>query len=476
MEIPFYETTGVLWPAYLLLAIATSIHAVLFKRNYRSVVLWVALIWFSPLLGAFFYSIFGVNRISRRAKYLKNIVEDEPPRGSPLCEDEDLVGIPDHLLRMVNFGSRVNPQPLVPGNSVELYNGGEEAYPKMLEGIEQAKRTIILSSYIFNKDEIGIEFVKRLKAANDRGVDIRVLIDATGSKYSFPTIFGELRKAKITHAKFLPIQFPWLFTSINMRNHRKILVIDGEVGFTGGMNISDKKIKSREAENYHKDIHFKFEGPLVRQFTQAFAEDWYFTKKEKLGKKWYPQLQPRGELLGRGIVDGPDGYFEKIQLTLLGILSQAKHSIKIITPYFLPDATLKSAINIAVYRGVRVEIILPEKNNISLVKWASYPDIRQLIREGAEVYESPPPFDHTKMIIVDEMWSLIGSTNLDPRSIRLNFEFNVECYDRDLATKLDDIFEEKKRGSHKITMEMMDRLSIFIRVRNGLARVLSPIL
>jgi cardiolipin synthase len=476
MDIPFYETTGVLWPVYLLLVLGTSIHAVLYKSNYRSVVLWIALIWFSPLLGAIFYSIFGVNRITKTAKSLKNIPKDHRPHPSPVCDENHLVEVPDHLIRMVNFGSRVNPHPLVPGNRVAVYNGGDEAYPEMLDSIHKANSTIILSSYIFNRDQIGLKFVDALSEAKKRGVEIRVLVDATGSKYSFPTIFGSLKKAGIIYAKFLPLKFPFLLTTTNMRNHRKILVIDGKVGFTGGMNISDKKLKKISEASFHKDIHFKFEGPIVNQFTQAFSEDWFFSVKEKLGQKWFPKLTPKGEILGRSIIDGPDAYFEKIQLTLLGILSQAKHTIKIVTPYFLPDATLKSAIKVAVYRGVRVQIILPGVNNIPLVKWASYPDLRQLIREGVEIFESDPPFDHTKLIVVDDMWSLVGSTNLDPRSLRLNFEFNVECYDKELAINLDDIFEDKKRSSKKLTLNYIDSLSVFHKIRNGLSRILSPIL
>lgn len=476
MDIPFYETTGVLWPVYLLLAIGTSLHAVLYKRNYRSVVLWVALIWFSPVIGALLYSIFGINRVSKKAKDLKNISDDLPPHPSPVCDENHLVDVPDHLIRMVNFGSRVNPYPLVPGNKVSVLNGGDEAYPEMLSAINSAQSTIILSSYIFNKGQVGLKFVEALAMAKGRGVDIRVLIDATGSKYSFPTIFGSLKKAGITYAKFLPLRFPWLLTSTNMRNHRKILVVDGKIGFTGGMNISDKKLKDVSSVSYHKDIHFLFEGPIVGQFTHVFSEDWLFTTKEKLGEKWSPKLSPKGETLGRGIMDGPDAYFEKIQLTLLGILSQARFTIKIVTPYFLPDATLKSAIKVALYRGVRIQIVLPEKNNIPLVKWASYTDLRELIREGADIYESPPPFDHTKLIVVDEMWSLVGSTNLDPRSLRLNFEFNVECYDKDLAFNLDQIFEEKKKEAKKLSLDYIDSLPVLYKIRNGLSRVLSPIL
>ena len=205
--------------------------------------------------------------------------------------------------------------------------------------------------------------------------------------------------------------------------------------------------------------------------------DWGFMTKEYFeGSKWFPKLESHGEILARGILDGPDEYFERIQMTLLGALSQAKKSIRIQTPYFLPDATLKSALNVANLRGVKVEILLPEKNNIPLVKWASIPILHHLIKEGNHVYLSEPPFDHSKLLIIDSKWVLIGSTNWDPRSLRLNFEFNVECFDQTLASKLEEIFDKKMKTSKKLLLEDITNRNLFYKIRDGLARMFTPVL
>lgn len=460
-----------------LFALGTSLHALLCKRDSRSAVLWVALIWFSPIFGGIFYILFGINRISRAARLLKKTKDPEPRFFDVDTDDEILKFVDDSLQGLVKFGNKVNQNALERGNHVECYDGGDAAFPAMLKTIDSAKHSVTLSSYIFNHDITGKLFLGHLEAAIKRGIEVRVLVDATGSKYSFPTIFRQLKKRNIPCASFLPIQFPWLFSYINLRNHRKILVVDGRIGFTGGLNISDKRTKKGEGVPYQKDLHFKFEGPVVRQFQEAFQMDWGFMTKEYFeGSKWFPKLESHGEILARGILDGPDEYFERIQMTLLGALSQAKKSIRIQTPYFLPDATLKSALNVANLRGVKVEILLPEKNNIPLVKWASIPILHHLIKEGNHVYLSEPPFDHSKLLIIDSKWVLIGSTNWDPRSLRLNFEFNVECFDQTLASKLEEIFDKKMKTSKKLLLEDITNRNLFYKIRDGLARMFTPVL
>ncbi len=231
-------------------------------------------------------------------------------------------------------------------------------------------------------------------------------------------------------ALFLPRWLPRVTPYANLRNHRKILVVDGRCGFTGGMNIREGHYPEVRPRHPIQDLHFRVEGPVVAHLQEAFAEDWVFCSGELLqGERWFPPLEPAGVSPVRGIADGPDEDFEKLRLTLLGALACARSSVLIVTPYFLPDAGLITALNVTALRGVAVDIVLPERNNLRLVQWASTALLWQVLEQGCWVWLSPPPFDHSKLMVVDGTWALVGSANWDPRSLRLNFEFNLECYD-----------------------------------------------
>ncbi len=225
------------------------------------------------------------------------------------------------------------------------------------------------------------------------------------------------------------------------------------------------------------DHHFRIEGPVVAHLQEVFAEDWLFCTQELLeGETWFPELKPVGSVLARGISTGPDSDLDRLRLTLEGALACAETSVCIITPYFLPDAPLIAALNVAALRGVQVDIILPEANNLTRVKWASTALLWQVLERGCRVWLSPPPFDHTKLMLVDRAWTLLGSSNWDPRSLRLNFEFDLECYDRELAEKLHALMDKKRQQARQVTLADVDGRSVPIRLRDGLARLLTPYL
>ena len=307
-----------------------------------------------------------------------------------------------------------------------------------------------------------------------RGVEVRVLVDAVGSRYTWPPILGRLRRAGVRAARFLPSLMPYRLPFANLRNHRKLLVVDGRVGFTGGMNI---RKHFWPGEHAAVDLHFRVDGPLVGQLQETFAEDWAFTTREHLsGEAWFPPLSAAGGVLARGIADGPDEDFESLRTVLLGALATARTSVRIITPYFLPDTALITALSVAALRGVQVDILLPEKGNLPVVQWATYAQLWQVLQPGCRIFLTAPPFDHTKLMVVDGVWSLIGSANWDPRSLRLNFEFNVECYDAALALELEGVVAARLRNARRLTMAQVDARSLPARLRDGLARLLSPYL
>jgi cardiolipin synthase len=224
-------------------------------------------------------------------------------------------------------------------------------------------------------------------------------------------------------------------------------------------------------------LHFRVEGPVVTELQEAFANDWAFTTKEILdGELWFPELKEFGNVIARAITDGPDADFENARWTLLAALAEAQSSVKILTPYFLPDNALITALNLAALRGVRVDIILPAKNNLPYVHWASRALWWQVLERGCHVWLTPPPFDHSKLMIVDGHWVLLGSANWDARSLRLNFEMNVECYGREFADEMELVLQKKLHGAHEVTLAEVDARTVLGKLRDAIARLFSPYL
>jgi len=466
----------------LLLAVTASGHAVLYKRDSRSAIALVGFIWLVPLLGAVLYFVLGVNRLRRQAVVLRRNLEryrahDKQPECSPDELHRHLPGHTGHLGMLVRVVGGVVNRPLLPGNRLEPLINGDEAFPAMLEAIREARQTVSFCTYIFDRDEVGLAFAQALGDATRRGVEVRVLIDATGIRYSWPTILHTLRQEGVRHAQFLPSFALLHLTSMNLRTHRKILVADGRLGFTGGMNIRVGHCLQRHPRSPVQDIQFRVRGPVVTQLQEVFADDWLFTTGESLrGDAWFPKPDTAGQVLARGVPDGPDEDFEKLRWTLLGALSIARYSVRIMTPYFLPDPPLVSALNLAAMRGVRVDIVLPAKSNLPFVRWASRAMWWQVLEHGCRIWLTPPPFDHSKLMIVDDCWVLLGSANWDPRSLRLNFEYNVECYDMALARQLEELIAIKRKDAHPVTLQEMDDRPLPVRLRDGIARLLTPYL
>jgi cardiolipin synthase A/B len=466
----------------LVVSVIASGHALLFKKDSRSAVLWVGLIWLTPLVGAVLYFILGINRIRRRAVLLRSGLErwqsETGTNSNPIeALQSKLPACAEHLVDLAHVVDRVVERPLLSGNRIEPLINGDIAYPVMLDAIAHAQKSVTLSTYIFDRDEAGRAFAKALGEAKRRGVAVRVLIDATGTRYSWPSILRTLRREGVLYARFLPAFPLWRLMSMNLRSHRKILVIDGTIGFTGGMNIRVGHWLGKNPKSPVQDLHFRVHGPVVAHLQEAFADDWLFTTGEALRSElWFPSLEPSGQVVARGITDGPDEDYDKLRWTILGALAAARRTIRVVTPYFLPDPPIITALNLAAMRGVQVDIVLPARTNLPFVNWASRTLWWQMLERGCRVWVTPPPFDHTKIMTVDAAWSLVGSANWDPRSLRLNFEFNLECYGAALAESLDAIIESKLKMARRVTLEEVDGRSLLPRLRDGVARLFAPFL
>jgi len=469
----------------LLISAATVVHVLLNKRDPRAAFNWILISMLLPGVGPICYWIGGINRIRTRATTWaeKGRWGDEKTFSGRHLESLELSNpLPIEwsiYAPLVKVGSRMTRRPLLGDNKIKSHYNGEQAYPAMLQAISQAKKFVYLSTFIFDNDKIGMEFVKACADARARGVDVRVIIDGVGCLYSFPTILQAFRREGIRVASFLnPFSVNGL--RFNLRNHRKILVVDGYWGFTGGMNISQRHIverKNKVGRSPVKDIHFEFIGPVVTHLEETFLTDWYFVTEELTpvrGDAWN-QDDSRGSWC-RGISAGPNNEMERLYWVVLGALSVARKKIRIMTPYFVPDRALLSAICAAALRGVEVILILPAKNNIPLIHWAARAYLYEIIQAGVHVYYQPAPFVHTKLLLIDDVYTLVGSINIDARSLRLNFEFCVETYDNQFSSDLCRHFDEAKLVSEKVTEIWLNKQPTTQKLIDGVAKLFSPYL
>jgi len=463
-----------------LLSLAAAAHALLYKRDSRSVLVWLLLNLTIPLIGPFLYWCLGINRITRRARSWQKSgrwlsrAEMYPPEDHGRFETQ----LPDcatHLSDLLHLEQKILTTRQRKGNRITALIGGEEAYSAMLVAIGHAQETINLSSYIFDADGIGAEFVKQLLDAAKRGVDVRVIIDALGEKYSRKSPRVAFRGTAVKLVRYLPLRYG---AYINLRNHRKLLIIDGQEAFTGGMNIRSQHLHASEsgADSIH-DVHFSIKGPVVADLQGTFLGDWYFVTGEKLhSRRFFPALTAHGNALACCIADGPNREFRKIEQIIKGALSCAKNHVYIMTPYFIPDREMIASLVTAALRGVDIRIVLPRQNNLPFVDWASRSLLWELQVNGIRVFYQPPPFVHTKLLLVDKIWSLIGSANFDSRSLRLNFEVDLSVFDFEISAVIGRHFDQAFASSHEITVQEGEESPLLIKLRNNFARLFSPYL
>ena len=457
--------------AHIAIALAVTFHVLLYKRDVGSAVAWIGIAWLSPFLGGMLYATMGINRVKRRAQRLRR---ERLMAGDQADTQEFAASAATDPYSPLEFAvGRLTGLPCQDGNRIEMLHSGDQAYPRMLAAIEGARHSVGLISYIFRDDKAGRAFHEALIAARRRGVDVRVLIDGVGGGYFWSGTFQVLAKAGVPVARFLHSYLPWRMPFVNLRNHRKVLVIDGRLAFTGGLNIGAENIRADNPPAIVLDTHFQLEGPIVEQLTDAFADDWLYTTGERLlTDRWFPPLEKVGPVKARVVTSGPDEDMEQIEFVALHAISCAQRSIRVVTPYFLPPDPLTMALGLAALRGVKVDIVLPEHSNHAILDWARRVPLRPLIVSGCNVWLRPAPFDHSKLMVIDDKWSLIGSANWDTRSFRLNFELNVELHDPAFAQQI----VAATAATQRLRLADLDNEPLPLRLRNGAARLLQPYL
>jgi cardiolipin synthase len=454
---------------HFVLAASVTLHVLMTKRDPGSSVAWIGLAWLSPVIGSVLYALLGINRVRRRARTLNdpgNPLRQPPPVGG----DRD-----DHLAPLEFAGRRITQRCVCEGNDFRILINGDAAYPEMLAAIDRATTSVVLSSYIFRADSAGSPFIRSLIEARQRGVEVRVLIDGYGAGYLWSATYRQLRHAGVPVARFLHSAVPWRMPFLNLRTHRKILIVDGTIAFTGGLNIGAENLISTHPRYPVLDTHFRVAGPVVSQLSEAFAELWTFTTGEPLtGDTWCPVLQPAGDSTARAVTSGPDQDLEKIEFLVLSAVACAQFSVQIMTPYFLPDDRIITALSLAAIRGLTIDIVLPESSNHPSVDWSTRAHIEPLLIAGCRVWTHSLPFDHSKLLTVDSTWCFIGSANWDMRSFRLNFEINLEVYHSGLVEKVSAIIRANQK--QRLTLQDLERRSLPVRLRDSAARLMLPYL
>jgi len=457
---------------YVVLALIVTVDVLLKKSDVRSALGWIGMVWLAPIFGSLLYYLFGINRVTRRALKMSRLDDAQGPPTSNIEPD-----CSPNIALLSDVTERITRGPVTAGNAVTILEGGDNAYPAMLTAIAGAQRCIAMASYIFRDDAAGRQFSDALIAAAQRGVMVRVLLDGVGAGYFFSRELLRMRAGGVMVERFLHTWLPWRMPFLNMRNHRKLLVVDGSTGFLGGINVGVENSARLSGRHRIDDVHFKVEGPVVRVVMDAFARDWTFTTEEVLDDDvWWPKLEAKGHVFARGVRSGPDADLYKIELILGAAINLARKRIRIVTPYFLPDARLQFALQEAVLRGIEVQIVLPRKSDQRIMDWAMRGQLRFFRHVKACFITTPAPFDHSKLCTVDGEWSMVGSSNWDTRSFRLNFEFDLEITDRELTARLDRLIDDKIARGKQISPDALANEPIYLRLRNAAARLLMPYL
>ncbi|MHB1846726.1 MAG: cardiolipin synthase [Deltaproteobacteria bacterium] len=442
---------------------------VLARRREPSVTLaWLLALMLLPAVGVFLFWIFGRGAVRRTARPRQRLLEERRER-----EAEPRLGaIPEALRPLAHAAFRAGAAPVTGGNEVELLVNASEAYPKKLAAIRGAKESIDAAYYVFRTDETGRRFRDALSDAARRGVAVRLLLDAVGCAGSH-RFFHPLRQAGAKVATFLPLS-PWRAYSLNLRNHRKILSVDREVGFTGGINIGDEYLGGSRVGVW-RDTHLQLRGPAVLGLAAIFADDWAYSTGEPAPGVPRPAEAASGDFV-QILPSGPEDRAEAIYQAYFAAITSARETLDLTTPYFIPDRAIAVALQSAALRGVRVRLLVPHKNNQRLTALAGRSYFDELLEAGVEIYLYTPGMIHAKTMVIDRAFGSVGTANMDVRSFRLNFEVNGLLYGGPAVARLQAIFETDLAAAARLDPDRFRRRSIWQKAAEGGARLLSPLL
>ena len=482
------QITSILLAIILILNMLLAIIVIFIERREPSTTwAWLLVLFFLPVVGFVLYLFLGRNL---RSKHLFQW-EDQNKLGlKPLLQRQlhDLVSEDFHFRNLstrenrdlIYMHLRTNDALLTEDNNITIFTDGKKKFEQLFKDIEKATNHIHIQYYIIKDDSLGKHLIDLLTKKAKEGVHVRVLYDELGSRtLNNKRFFREFRKAGGRVEVFFPSKLKFFNPRLNFRNHRKLVIIDGKVGYVGGFNVGDEYLGLNPKFGYWRDTHLRIEGSAVHATQTRFILDWNQASKHHdivYSRIYFPELQTKGSIGMQIVTSGPDSEWEQIKNGYIKLISSAKKSVLIQTPYFIPDASLFDALRIASLSGISVKLMIPNKPDHIFVYWATTFYAGELLKAGAKVYIYDNGFVHAKMIVIDEEVSSIGTANIDVRSFKLNFEVNAFIYDEHVAKALTDIFYKDIEVSRELTLEIYAKRSKKIKIKESLSRLLAPIL
>ena len=485
----FWDT---IWsPISLIIAIAygitvlfTVLLVILENRDPVKTVSWIMVIMLVPLFGIGFYVVFGQNYRKQKIfsrKGLKDLVRITNQSQKQLDDLDDIKSLENEKIRekskIMMLLLRNSRAILTEWNKVEILNNGQETFDAMLEAIRQAREHIHMEFYRWESDQIGQVFRDALVLKAREGIKIRVIFDDVGSWKIGKKYIASMREAGIEVYAFMPVKFPFLTSKVNFRNHRKITVIDGKIGFVGGLNLADKYIHGTKKLGGWYDTHLRIEGQAVRSLQTIFSMDYYFVSQSLLGNhsQYFPDHRPNEKRLVQITACGPDSDWASIMQAYMAAITSATDYIYICTPYFSPNEAILTALCTMALSGVEVKILLPAQSDSTVAYWNSLSYVSEVMEAGIEVFLFKKGFNHSKLLLVDGIFSSVGTANFDNRSFDLNFEVNALIYNEDLTGQLVTLFNDYLKDSRRIRATAWKKRPRKQKVKESLSRILGPL-
>ncbi|WP_243109437.1 cardiolipin synthase [Anaerophilus nitritogenes] len=485
MNMSIQKIKGYIGRIFTIYTIFISIVIFMENKNPSKTIAWLLVLTLIPVIGFIFYLFMGQNvrkkKIFNKKKskdflYFEQMANGQRDaiEGKALFK-EDKSFVKKRLIRLILNSAK---SPFTVNNKVKVLSNGDETFSSILESLKEAKDHIHLEYFIIKDDHIG-KIIKNILMNRAReGLKVRVIYDSVGSWRLSRKYLREMKEAGVEIYGFSPVVFPILSRKLNYRNHRKIIVIDGKIGFVGGLNIGDEYLGKNPYLGFWRDSHVKVEGEAVYALQNIFLRDWMFVTKEVISfsHRYYPKLSYYGEQLVQMIASGPDTDWQSIMQAYFLIIASAEDRIWINTPYLVPGESIMLALKTAALSGVDVRIILPEKPDHKTVFWASLSHVEELLEAGVKIYQYKKGFIHGKIMLVDGEAASIGTANLDLRSFEINFEVNAFIYDQDIIKEMEDHFLVDIKDSQQIILEEYKNRSIFNKIKESTARLFSPLL
>ncbi len=468
-----------LWvTVYGLVTLVVMLKVLMDNRQPSRTMAWILVLWFLPLLGIIFYFFFGQNTRKERLISRRSLGQLSKRAMLEFAGQKGLQLPDEHrpLMQLLNHDNTAFP---FKDNEVDIYTNGYDFFLSLLQAIGQARDHIHIDIYIFNDDELGRLIADALIDRARQGVEVRLIYDDVGCWRVSSSFFERMRDAEIDVHAYMPVKFPAFTSKVNYRNHRKLVVIDGEVGFIGGMNFATRYVKGTGRQAW-RDTHLRVRGGAVYGIQRAFLEDWYFVDRTLLSDhKYYPDLMPAIEnnCLAQVVTSSPIAPWQDIMQGYVRILLEAKRYVYMESPYFMPTETILFAMRTAALTGVDVRLMIPMRGNSKIVEWASISYVMETLAAGVKVYLYEAGFNHSKFLVCDDRISSCGSTNVDFRSFEHNFESNIFFFDKAMALRMKAMFLDDQTHCLPIgEVRKVHSRSFFHRLWESILRLLSPLL